>query len=414
LSTTIDLDSLDFAALVQPGARFAWGQAGAEPTALTTALMAQRQRIGRCEAFVGIGLSDTPDPTFTDAVRFASYCGSGTNRRLAKAGRLDIHPVAYSSLSEVVGPPDVLLLQVAPARDGRYSLGIAHDYLVPWIDAARLVIAEVNDQTPWTYGERSLGADDIDLMVETSRPPLEFPVPRIGPAEAAIARRVAGLIEDGATLQLGIGGLPEAILRELGGHRDLGVHSGAIGDGIADLMEAGVVTNARKAVDPGVTVGGLLLGTRRVYRFAHANPDLRFAAATYTHGADVLARQERLVALNAAIEVDLTGQVNAEVAAGTYLGSVGGAGDFLRGAGRARGGLPIVALASTVGPGGASRIVSRLSGPVSTARSDAGLVVTEHGVADLRGRTLRERKTLMIALADPAHRDALAATEIDD
>jgi len=223
--------------------------------------------------------------------------------------------------------------------------------------------------------------------------------------EQAIARHVAGLVEDGATLQLGIGNVPEAVLAALHGHRDLGLHSGAVGDGIATLAEAGVLTHARKSRDRGVGIGGILMGGAALRRWAHRNPQLQLRGTEYTHDPEVLAASHQLTAINAAIEVDLTGQVNAEVAAGGYVGAVGGAVDFLRGAARSRGGLPIVALPATAR--GATRIVAQLSGPVSTPRSDAGLVVTEHGVADLRGQPLSRRVRRLLDIAAPEHRAAL-------
>ena len=407
------IEELDFGTLVRAGERVSWGQAGGEPLTLTGALMAQRARIGRFDVVLGISLSETPDPAFADHVRFSAYCGTAGNRRLAQAGLLDIQAVNYSRIADAIAPIDVLLLHLPPPRDGHYSFGIAQEYLVPLVDRARLVIAEINDRVPWTYGERTLTEADIDIVVETSRPPATLAAARIGPAEEAIARTIAGLVEDGSTLQLGIGALPEALLRGLRGHRDLGIHSGVIGDGVADLMDAGIITNARKSVDAGVTVAGLLLGSERLYRFAHLNPSVRLRQTANVHGAAPLARHDRFVALNAAIEVDLTGQINAEVAAGLYVGAVGGAGDFLRAAHLSKGGLPIVGLPSTGGRNAASRIVANLSGPVSTSRADAGIIVTEHGMADLRGRTLRERRRLLIDIAAPEARAALEAAPID-
>src|SRR5690606_34878605 len=187
--------------------------------------------------------------------------------------------------------------------------------------------------------------------------------------------------------------------------RDLGGHSGLIRDAVADLMEAGVITNARKSLDRGRSVGGMLMGTRRLFSFAHRNPAVQLRETGYTHDLSVLAAQDRLVAINSAVEVDLSGQISAELVAGDYVGAVGGAVDFLRGAARSKGGLPIVALPSTAGS--TSRIVPALSGPVSTARADAGLVVTEYGVADLRGQPLRSRYERMLAIAHPDHRRAL-------
>lgn len=223
--------------------------------------------------------------------------------------------------------------------------------------------------------------------------------------ELAIGRHVANLIDDGATLQTGIGSIPDAVLAQLHDRRELGVHSGSIADGFVDLHEAGVVTNSCKSIDLGVSVGGVLIGGQKLRRFAHCNRSLELRGTDYTHNPRVLGSIERFVAINSAIEVDLTGQANTEVAGGRYVGAVGGIVDFLRGAQTSRGGIPIVALPSTAGA--RSRIVSTLTGPVTVARSDACVVVTEHGVADLRGLTLSQRVPRMIAIADPAHRESL-------
>jgi acyl-CoA hydrolase len=411
----LELEALEFAACVKPGDRIAWGQAGAEPLALTQALMAQRAAIGRFSAFIGITWSDIANPGHADHVRFTSYCGAGHNRRLAKAGLLDVLPCHYSQLPDMIRTGrlkiDVLMLQVAPPDSrGRFSLSIAHEYLVAALDAARVVVVEINDQAPWTFGERSLGESDIDIAVLTSRVPLTPKSSAPSADELAVAGRVGALIEDGSTLQFGIGSLPEAVLRSLSGHRNLGVHTGALLDAAADLAAQGIINNEKKSVDPGLTVAGVMLGGRSVYDYAHRNPRVQFRSIDYTHSAQVLAAQDRFVSINSAIEVDLTGQINAEVAGGLYVGAVGGAIDFMRGAHRSKGGLPIVALPSTAGSGGrrTSRIVAKLSGPVSTPRSDAGLIVTEHGVADLRGLSLAQRIPLMIALADGEFRDGLA------
>ena len=226
-----------------------------------------------------------------------------------------------------------------------------------------------------------------------------------GYLEDTIGREAAELIEDGSTLQIGIGTIPDAVLAQLRDRRDLGVHSGAIGDGIAALWEAGIVTNARKAIDIGVSITGSLIGGGRLRAFAHMNSALEMRGAEYTHAPDVLGRIDQLVALNSAVEVDLSGQVNSEVARGAYVGAVGGIVDFLRAAASSKGGRPIVALPSTSGDH--SRIVTRLSGPVTVARSDPVIVVTEHGRADLSGLSLRQRARSLIAIAHPDHREAL-------
>lgn len=411
--TVVEPADLDLARYVRAGDLVTWGQACAEPVELTTRLLEQRSSIGGFRCFVGIGLAETLRPEHADLVTGVTYCGTGRNRTLLEAGLLDVVPCHFSQLPELLtrGPlaVDVLLLLVSPPdRRGRYGLGLADEYLSALVDRARVVIAEVDDQVPRTAGGRTLTDRDLDVLVPTSRPPTEFTVPAPSTVDRRVARRVAGLIEDGSTLQLGVGRLPRAILAELGGHRDLGIHSGLIDDGVAELVEAGVVTGANKTLDRGRVVTGMVMGTRRLFDFVDANPRVAVRETGHTHDPAVLAGQDRFVAINSALEVDLAGQINAEAVDGTYLGAVGGAVDFLRGARASRGGLPIVALPSTAG--GGSRIVSRLRGPVSTARSDVGLVVTEHGVADLRGQPLSRRRELLLSIADPGHAEELART----
>jgi acetyl-CoA hydrolase len=254
-----------------------------------------------------------------------------------------------------------------------------------------------------------LSADDVHVAVVTARRPLESTRGDPTETEKTVAQQVSAVIEDGSTLQFGIGSIPETVLRELGSHRELGIHTGALVDEAARLIEAGVVTNARKTVDAGVSIAGVAMGSRTLHDFVHRNSSVQFRSVCYTHAADVLASIDRFVAVNSALEVDLTGQINTEVARGIYVGAVGGVLDFLRGAHRSKGGMPIIALPSTAGSGPqiASRIVGSLSGPASIPRADAGLIVTEHGVADLRGLSLGERARRLISIAAPQFRDEL-------
>ncbi|WP_254218673.1 acetyl-CoA hydrolase/transferase family protein [Burkholderia multivorans] len=388
-----------------------WGQSHAEPVTLMRALVAQRHSFKRIRVFLGIGLADVLAPEHADAIDFLAYCGSGANRKLARANVLDILPAHYSQLPELVRSGalriDVVMLQVSPPDEhGRYSLGLAREYLVEALKHARAIVAEVHPDVPWTYGGPFLRAADIDLLVTSDTPFPDTAETTPGPVEQAIGQHVASLVEDGATLQTGIGAIPDAVMAALHDKRDLGVHTGSIGDGIAALCEAGVVTNARKTIDAGITVGGVIIGSARVRRFAHRNPALELRGTEYTHNPHVLRRIERFTAINSAVEVDLTGQVNAEVVGGTYVGAVGGVGDFLRAAQASRGGVPIVALPSTAGAH--SRIVTTLSGPVTVPRSDACVIVTEYGIADLRGLSLAQRVPKMIAIAHPDHRERLA------
>ncbi|MFJ4192537.1 acetyl-CoA hydrolase/transferase family protein [Pseudomonas sp. NPDC089534] len=399
--------------LIRPGDTLWWGQAMAEPLTLTRALVKDRHALAgtdRLTIFASYGSSDTLRPEHADVFDFGGCIAGGTHRRLAAAGVFDVYPGHYSQVPDLIRSGtlavDVVLVQVsAPDARGRHSLGLIQEYLPAALARARVVIGEVNPDIPWTCGGINLLAEEFDLLIEAEHPPLEPERSEPSPVELAIARHVAARIEDGATLQIGIGKLPEAVLALLHDRRDLGLHSGAAGDGIVALAESGALTNARKGRDLSVSVAGILMGGERLRRWAHCNPALALRGTEYTHDPAVLASLNRLVAINGAIEVDLTGQVNAEVAGGIYVGGVGGSVDFLRGAARSKGGLPIVALPSTVK--GGTRIVAQLSGPVSTPRCDAGLIVTEHGIADLRGQPLSRRVQRMIDIAAPEHRGEL-------
>ncbi len=407
----LTLDHLDWAEWVRPGDLVTCGQGTGEPRTLTESLMQQRRRIGSFSFFLSTTYSETFHPSYADVVRFIGISAVANTRRLAAAGVLHYVPTALSVLPRLLqdGPlsPDVVLMQVSPpGPDGHLSFGLVNDYVSLALDHARVVIAEVNDQVPWTFSG-AVDLDRVDVLIRTSRPPLEVPRASFGPIHRQLGEHVASLIPDGATLEVGVGAAPEAILHQLAHHRDLGVHSGLISDGIAALAEAGVVTNRRKALDPGIALGGVLFGTKRLYRLAAANPAWALRPLTYTHQPEVLAAQDQFIAINSALQVDLTGQINAEEADGQLVGAVGGQVDFARGALRARGGRSIVTLPSTAQHGAISRIVPRLDGPVTTPRSDADLVVTEHGVADLRGVPAADRAERLIAIADPRFREWL-------
>ncbi|MCX7962458.1 MAG: acetyl-CoA hydrolase [Burkholderiales bacterium] len=373
------------------------GQASAEPQTLTEALVAGRAAYPGARLFLGVNYAGIVRPEHADHLRLSAYCGAGANRALADAGVLDIHPHPYSRFAALIRekkiPSDVVLVQVSPPNEaGAHSLGIAAEYLVPALAACRAIVAEINDRVPWTHSERLLRKGDFALSVSTSRPPA---LPRSrspSEAERTIARHAARFIGDGATLEFGLGALPDAVCAELGGRRRLRVHSGALGDGVVDLMRDGIVEEADC---------GLLLGSEKLFAFAHRNPAIRLRSSEYTHDPRVLGAIERFVAINAAVEVDLTGQVNAEVAAGRYVGAVGGALDFVRAANHSPGGVSLLLVR-------ADRIVAELSGPVATPRSEAGVVVTEYGAADLRGLTLAERRAALLAVAAPENRARLA------
>ena len=402
----IRLDDLDFSSIIRSGDHVVWG---AGPPALVAKLLEQRGRVGAAKVFLAGG---RVRPEEADVLSFTSFGAMG-NRALARAGVLGVIPAHLSSLDawfdSGVLRADVVLVNLSePDENGQYSFGTAHDYAPAAMRHARVVIAEVNDQLPWTFCEPPVEAGRIDLFVRTARRPPQMTADAIGELEAQIARHVANYIEDGATIQIGIGAIPDAVMAALGDRRNLGIHSGLITDRIADLIEQGVVTNERKPLDTGITTTAILAGTNRLYAFAHKNPRVRMFTYAHTHNAQVLCRLDKFVAINSAVEVDLTGQVNAEVASGVYVGGTGGQGDFVRGAMAAAHGHSIIALPSTARDGAVSRIVPVLKDvPITTPRSDADIVVTEFGAAELRGQPLDERIRRMIAIGHPNFREVL-------
>jgi acetyl-CoA hydrolase len=409
MTRDIAADALDLTQYIRPGDRIVIGQGGAEALTLSEILVRQRAALGRVGLFLGPAFAGSFRPEHGDHLSFAGYAASGSNQALARAGLLDILPVHYSELPALFTAPapraEVVLLQLTP--EGR-RLGMANDYQIDAARRARVVIAEVNERVPATRGSELPDDVRIDVAVRTAREPAAMALPPLGAAEAAIARHVASLVPDGATLELGIGALPDAILAALVDHRDLGLHSGMLGDGVVTLAERGVLTNARKPIDTGVTIGGLLFGTRRLFDFAHRNPALKLMPPAYTHGQHVLRQLPHFVAINSAVEADLSGQVNGEMAGGAYLGAVGGQVDFMRGAAAAEGGRSIIALPAIAKGGMVSRIVARLAdATVTSLRSDMDAIVTEHGIAELRHRSLAERARRMIAIAAPQFREAL-------
>ena len=404
-------DKLDLSTLIRPGDTVVWGQACGEPQTLTELLVAQRAAIGHCRLFIGASFSATFSAEHADHFSFVSTGAIGKLRGLAAAGVLQTIPLHVSSCERAFRDgslaSDVVFVQVAPPdENGRYSLGLVGDWIRTAARRARLVIVEVNRQVPQVRSEEALGESDIQIRIDTDRPLLQLKSSPAGESEQAIARAILNYIPDRAVIQIGIGSVPDAFVPMLKHHKGLGVHSGLIGDGIADLMEAGAVTNEFKEIDRGETITGAPMGTDRLYRFCDRNPAVRLSPATHTHDISVISRLSRFVAVNSAIEVDLTGQVNAEAVGGAYLGAVGGQLDFGRGAAASPGGRSIIALPS-IASKGQSRIVANLSGPVTTPRSDADVIVTEFGSAELRTKTLPERAQALIKIAHPSHREGL-------
>ncbi|MBW8752942.1 MAG: acetyl-CoA hydrolase/transferase family protein [Sphingomonadales bacterium] len=409
---------LDLSRYLRPGDHIVFGQACGEPTTLVEALIQQGAVIGNLSAFIATSFSGLFTPETADSFRLSSMGAIGALRSMTKAGKLDVIPVHVSQVGPLISagviPCDVAMIQVSPAdAQGNHSCGLISDYVRAAVDKARVVIAEVNEAVPFTHGE-TIPASAIDVAVRVARAPVEVAPARIGETDEAIARHCAGYIGDGSVIQTGVGAVPDAILRLLHDRKDLGVHSGMLGDGLVDLFEAGVITNARKEIDRGVTINGALIGTKRLYDFAHDNQAIRMTPTSYTHDAAVLGRLSRLVTINSALEVDLTGQVNAEQSGAAYMGGTGGQVDFVRAGARSPGGASLMVLGSTAKGGTISKIVPTLAGPVTTARTEVDVIVTEHGAAELKGQSLAERTRRLIAIAHPDFREDLdrAAFEI--
>jgi acyl-CoA hydrolase len=412
MTVTTDAAQLDLSQFLRRGDRIVWGQACGEPTTLVEALIAQADGIGELSAFAATSFSGLLDVAAAHKLAICSMGAIGELRTLTAAHRLGIIPCHVSQVGPMIAQGligcDVAFVQVSPPdAHGNHSFGLIGDFVHEAVTRARVVIAEVNEHVPFTHGDVVLPAARIDCAVHVARSPVELQPAPIGDLDQAIARIAAGYIEDGAVLQVGIGAVPDAILRLLHDRRDLGFHSGMIGDALVDLVEAGVVTNALKPFDTGVSITTALIGTKRIYDFAHQNPRISVRSSAYTHDAGVLSRLRNLVTINSAVEVDLTGQVNAEQSGTHYLGGTGGQVDFVRAGNRSPGGHSIIALPASAKGGKVSRIAVNLSGPVTTARSDVDVIVTEFGAAELKGQTLAERTRRLIAIAHPDFREEL-------
>ncbi|MET0390435.1 MAG: acetyl-CoA hydrolase/transferase C-terminal domain-containing protein [Polyangiales bacterium] len=409
----VDPAGLVLGQFLRRGDRIVWSQACGEPTTLVDALIAQAAGIGELSAFAATSFSGILDVAAVEHFSLSSMGAIGALRTLTAAHKLGVVPCHVSQVGPLIRDGligcDVAFVQVSPADEhGNHSYGLINDFMHAAVDKARVVIAEVNEQVPFTHGDLYLHASRITCAVHVSRTPVELQAAKIGKTDEAIARTVAGYIDDGSVLQVGIGAVPDAIMRLLHDRRDLGIHSGMLGDSFVDLVEAGVITNARKPFDQGISVTTALIGTRRLYQHAHDNRHVAVRSSLYTHDAGVMSKLPKLVTINSAVEVDLSGQVNAEQSGDDYVGGTGGQTDFVRAGARSLGGHAIMALPATAKGGKVSRVTIQVSGPVTTARNDVDVVVTEFGAAELKGQTLAERARRMVAIAHPDFREALS------
>lgn len=403
--------------LIRSGDRVVVGHACGEPSCLLDALVQNAAAYENVEIvhMVAMGKAEYCRPEYAGAFRHNALFVGGATRDAVFEGRGDFTPCFFWEVPGFFRDPDVLPVDVAliqvtpPDENGNCSLGVSVDYTYQAVQQARTVIAQVNDQMPFTLGLHStVPVEQITCFVPRSTPVIELSPPSIGPVEEAIGRNCAALIRDGDTLQLGIGAIPDAVLRFLGDKNDLGIHSEMFSDGVVELVERGVINNRRKTLQPGKSVAAFLMGTRRLYDYAHRNPAVMMAPVDYVNDPRVICQNDNMVSINSCVQVDLMGQAASETVGYKQISGTGGQVDFIRGAAMSRGGRAILAFPSTV-KGRTSKIVPLLDegAAVTTSRDDVDYVVTEYGAAHLKGRTLRDRARALIQIAHPDFRPDL-------
>jgi 4-hydroxybutyrate CoA-transferase len=401
---------------VQSGMRVYIQPGCAEPETLVEALLKRAPFVRNVEVvhLLTLGCADYVAPEMEGHFRHNAIFIGGNVREAVNDGRADYTPVYLSEVEELFEsgamPLDVALIQVSPPDPhGFCSFGVGVDTTLTAAKCAKYVVAQVNDQMPRTYGDSFIHVSQIHAFVESSRPLCELPKPEITEMHVAIARNVAGLIEDGAVLQTGIGGIPDAVLPFLMDRKDLGVHTELVSDSVIPLIEAGVITGNRKNYKPRKIILGFVLGSKELFDFVDNNPIFEFHPSAYTNNPVYIARNDNMVAVNSALQIDLTGQVCSDSIGNYFYSGIGGQVDFLRGASHAKGGKPIIALPSTAKGGTISRITPILSpgAGVVTSRGLIRYVVTEYGVAYLHGKSIRERAKALIEIAHPKFREQL-------
>lgn len=401
---------------IRSGQRIVFSHAAGESLVLSDALVRNRALFENVEIvhMVAMGEAKYCEPGMEKHFRHNSFFLGASTRKAAKEGRADVTPVYFSEVPELFRttlPVDAVFLNLSPPDEHGYcSFGISVDYSKPAAMEAELVIAQINPSMPRTLGDSFIHISDIDYIVEADTPLIELPPAGISEVERAIGKNCASLIEDGDTLQLGIGAIPDAVLGFLKEKKDLGIHSEMISDGIVELYEGGVITNRRKSLHAGKSIVTFLMGTRKLYDFADNNPAVELHPVDYVNDPYVIAQNERLVSVNSCVQVDLMGQIVSASVGRRQISGVGGQVDFVRGANMSRGGKSIMAMPSTAAEGRISKIVPVIGegAAVTTSRYDADYIVTEYGAARLKGESLRNRAKKLIRIAHPDFRRMLA------
>ena len=405
------------AGAIESGSRVVLGHAAGVPQLIPGQMAAQRERLHDVRVYHMFTLDpgEYMAPECETHFRHITNFVAGNSREAVAEDRADFLPCHFSEvpgLFDTAYPVDAAVVQVSePDVQGYCSFGVSCDYTKAAAEKAQVVIAEMNAQMPRVGGDNRIHLSRLHRIVRVSRPLFELPAPRITEVEQGIGRNCASLIGDGDTLQLGIGAIPDAVLLFLDGKRDLGIHTEMFSDGIVDLVRRGVVNGRRKSLHPGKLVATFLMGTRKLYDFVDGNPDVELYPVDYVNDPRVISRNDRLVSINSCIEVDLQGQVSSESIGLKQFSGTGGQVDYIRGAAWSKGGRSIIAIPSTASKGTVSRIVPFLArgAAVTTTRNDVDFVVTEYGIAPMKGRTLRERAKALIAVAHPDFREQLEA-----
>lgn len=401
---------------IKSGDRVVVGHACGEPKYIIEAMVRNKEAYRNVEIvhMVSMGKSEYAKPEMAPYFRHNSIFVGATTRDAVAEGRGDFTPCYFSEVPKLFRdgtlPVDVAMIQLSPPDEHGYcSFGVSNDYTKPAAENAKIVIAEVNDKMPRTLGDSFIHVSNIDYIVETSNDIIELKAPKIGDVERAIGENCAKLIDDGSTLQLGIGAIPDAVLLFLKDKKDLGIHSEMISDGVVELMERGVINNKAKTLHQGKAAVTFLMGTKKLYDFVDNNPSVVMYPVDYINDPVVIAQNYKMVSINSCIQVDFMGQIASESIGLKQFSGVGGQVDFVRGAAMGQGGKSIIAIPSTASRGRISRIVPFLDegAAVTTSRNDAHYVVTEYGIANLRGKTLRERARALINIAHPDFRPGL-------
>ncbi|MBU5438097.1 4-hydroxybutyrate CoA-transferase [Tissierella sp. MSJ-40] len=401
---------------IKPGNRVVIGHAVGEPTLLIDAMVANKEQYENVEIvhMVPMGKGEYTKPEMTKHFRHNAIFVGGTTREAINEGRGDYTPCFFYEVPKLFRegylPVDVALVTVSyPDEKGYCSFGTSVDYTKPAAECAKTVIAQINPNMPRTMGDSFIHLSDIDYIVEASADIPELKPPKITDVERSIGEYCASLIEDGSTLQLGIGAIPDAVLLFLKDKKDLGIHSEMISDGVVELYEAGVITNKMKTLHKDKMVVTFIMGTKRLYDFVNNNPNIEMHPVDYVNDPIVIMKNYKMVSINSCIQVDLMGQVVSDTVGKKQFSGVGGQVDFVRGVNMSDNGKSIIAMPSTAAKGTVSRIVSIIDegAAVTTSRNDVQYIVTEYGIANLKGKTLRERGRALINIAHPDFREYL-------